>query len=106
MKFTKKEIAKILHKTPNISATAWEIVYFFNSMQFNPDEEYIGNIIEDLLNWRGDLNHSLEESKQYYENTIKWLNETHTPSKPLPKKILKQLEDQQKELNNIKIEDI
>jgi hypothetical protein len=102
----KKNIAKLLYNQPNVSATSWEIIYFFNSTYFNKNEEHEGNIIEDFLNWRGDLDHSLEEARQYYENNVKKLSKILSPSKPLPKKIIKQMEEEQKELEKLLKEEL
>lgn len=74
---TKKDIAKLLHTTSNVSATKWEIISFFNSSYFNPNEEHEGNIIEDFLNFNGNLERDLEESRQHYENCVKYFEEQY-----------------------------
>ena len=77
MKFTKKEIAFLLHNTPNVSATKWEIHHFLSSDSFNPNEEHEGNIIEDFLNFNGNLERTLEEARQHYENCVKYFEEQY-----------------------------
>lgn len=90
MKFTKKHIAKLLHTTPNVMATSGELVQFFRSKQYNPDEEHEGNFIEDFLSFRGDLDKDLLESKVYCERLINVFTSSLPPSK-IPAKVLKQL---------------
>jgi len=97
----KKDIAILLNQTPNISATSGEIIQFFYSKYFDINEEHEGNIIENFIEFRGDLDKSIEESRQYYEDSIKILSKQISPSKPLPKKVIKQLEEQQKELEKL-----
>jgi hypothetical protein len=97
----KKQIAKLLHSQSNISATSGELVQFFRSDFYNGEEDDEGNIIEDFLEWRGDNIQTIEEARQYYENSMKLLSKQLTPSKPLPKKVIKALEEQQKELDKL-----
>ena len=101
MKYTKKQISLLLHNKPNISATSGELVQFFNSNYYNPEEEDEGNVIESFIEFREDLDMSLEEARQYYEASMKLLSKQLTPSKPLPKKVIKALEEQQKELDKL-----
>lgn len=102
----KKDIAKLLHKTPNVSATLWEIVYFFHTTSVDLKTISEGDVIEEFLQWRGDLDRSLEENRQYYEDSIRYLRTKYTPSKPLPKKVIKEIEEYQKDLDNTKMEDL
>lgn len=51
MKYTKKYIAVLLHNQSNVNATSGELVQFFNSNYYNPEEEDEGNIIEDFFNF-------------------------------------------------------
>lgn len=106
MKYTKKYISKLLHTQPNISATSGELVQFFNSKYYNPEEDEEGNIIENFIEFRGDLDMSLEEARQYYENSMKLLSQQFTPSKALPKKVVKMLEEQQKEIDKLLKEEL
>lgn len=106
MKYTKKYIAILLHNQANVSATSGELVQFFNSKYYNTEEEDEGNIIESFIEFRGDLDMSLEEARQYYENSMKLLSKQLTPSKPLPKKVIKALEEQQKELDKLLKEEL
>ena len=64
MKFTKKEIAKLLNQTPNVSASLGEIMQFMLSPQYNKEEEHEGNIIEDFLVFRGILDKDLIDATQ------------------------------------------
>ncbi len=64
MKFTKVEIAKILSSTPNVSASKGELVQFFRSPQYKPDEEHDGNIIEDFMTFRGMLDADIIEGEK------------------------------------------
>lgn len=106
MKYTKKYIAVLLHNQSNVNATSGELVQFFHSHYYNPEEEDEGSIIESFIEFRGDLDMSLEEARQYYENSMKLLSKQLTPSKPLPKKVIKMLEEQQKELDKLLKEEL
>lgn len=64
MKFTKVKIAELLHTTPNVSASKGELVQFFRSPQYKPDEEHDGNIIEDFMTFRGMLDADIIESEK------------------------------------------
>ena len=64
MKYTKKQIAKLLNQTPNVSASLGEITQFFRSPQYNEEEQNEGNIIEDFLVFRGLLDKDIVEVGQ------------------------------------------
>jgi hypothetical protein len=62
MKFTRVDIAKLLTQTPGVSASTSEIIQFFRSPQYNPNEQEEGNIIEDFMVFRGMLDSDLIEA--------------------------------------------
>ena len=64
MKFIKVEIAKILSSTPNVSASKEELVQFFRSPQYKPDEEHDGNVIEDFMTFRKMLDADIIEGEK------------------------------------------
>jgi hypothetical protein len=62
MKNNKLKIAKLLSQTPNVSASTSEIIQFFRSPQYNPDEQEESNYIEDFMVFRGILDSDLIEA--------------------------------------------
>ncbi len=96
MKFTKKEIAKTLATTPNVMATAGELVQFFRSKQYNPEEEHEGNHVEDFLVFRGELDADIIDASDWVKfNVDRFPNPTELK---LPKKVIKQLDDEYQDL--------
>ena len=76
MKFTKAEIAKLLSSTPGVSASKGELLQFFKSPQYDKDEESDGNIIENFLVFRKQLDADLLEGGEYSEKLIEhWSKE-------------------------------
>jgi hypothetical protein len=51
----KIKIAKLLHNQPNVNASSIELMQFFRSPQYKPNEENEGNIIEDFLEFKNFL---------------------------------------------------
>lgn len=96
MSYSKSELSKILHKTANVTASLSECVQFFRSKYFNVEETEIGNIIEDFLEFRGDLDSDIASSGDYMKDMLEAWYDSFVPSK-IPKKVIKQLEESQRE---------
>ena len=97
MKFSKLEIAKLLATTPNVMANESELLQFFRSPQYHPDDENEGNHIEDFHCFRNELdNHLLEYKNWSIENTF--LKGRVFEKSKIPVKVQKQLEKERIEL--------
>lgn len=101
MKFTKLYIAKLLASQPNITASSGELLQFFRSSQYNPDEEVEGNYIESFLEFKGNLDKDIIESKEWTQEYLSNLDKFHEPSKSPPKKVLVEMEKQRQILEDM-----
>ena len=99
MKYTKLSIAKLLSSTPNVMASKGEIVQFFHSPQFKPDEEQEGSIIEDFLSFRGQLDKDLLDLNDFSLDKT-FLSGSEYKKLPIPKKVQIQLDKDREELEN------
>lgn len=95
----KLDIAKLLATTPNVMASKGDIVQFFHSNQFHPEEEIEGNHINDYLEFSKQLDADLLYLSDWS------LDKTHlsgsvTIANVIPKKVQKQLELEAKELED------
>jgi hypothetical protein len=93
MKIPKIEVARLLSSTSNIFASKGELLQFFRSPQYHPDEENESNHVQDFLEWRGIHDDIL--SSDTMGTFLK--GKLFTPSK-IPIKVQKQLEKERIEL--------
>jgi len=91
------EIAKLLATTPNVMASNGEIVQFFHSIQFVPDETNEGNILEDFMIFRGQLDKDLLDMNDFSLDKTFLANKEYTTLK-IPKKVQIQLDKDREEL--------
>lgn len=109
MKITKLDVAKLLSTTSNVFASQSELVQFFRSPQYHPEEEHIENNIDDFLTFRKQLDADLLELSTWSIEKSFLKGKTFTTSK-IPIKIQKQLEREKQELEdyikNTKLEDL
>lgn len=91
------DIARLLASTPNVMASNGEIVQFFHSLQFVPDEEDEGNIIEDYLSFSGQLDKDLLDLNDFSLDKTFLANKEYTTLK-IPKKVQVQLDKDREEL--------
>ncbi len=107
MKFTKLEIAKLLSSTPNVMAEKGEIIQFFHSLQFNPNEVEEGNIIEDYLSFSEQLDKDLLDLKDFSLDKTFLSGSAYTQLK-IPKKVQVQLDKEwevfQDQIKNLDLE--
>lgn len=94
MKFTKPEIAKFLSITSNVMASKGELLQFFRSPQFHPEDENEANHVMDFLTFRKQLDADLLDDN-WMEKFLK--GKTFVPSK-IPVKVQKRLEQEQRDL--------
>lgn len=100
-KLTRLHIAKLLASQPNVMASSGELLQFFRSPQYDPDEESEGNQVESFLEFRGDLDKDIIESKEWTQEYLSNLDKFHEPSKSPPKKVLVEMEKQRKILEDM-----
>ncbi len=93
----KLDIAKLLSSTPNVMADKGEIIQFFHSIQFKSDEENEGNIIEDFMSFRGQLDKDLLEMSDFSLDKTFLSGSAYTQLK-IPKKVQVQLDKDREEL--------
>lgn len=99
MKFTRLQIATLLATTPGVSASKSELLQFFRSPQYNPDEETESNHLDDFMVFRGVLDCDLVDCIDFSIDKT-FLKNTPYKTTPLPKKVIKQMEDYQKEIDD------
>ena len=98
--YSKKQIAILLATTPGIMAGNSELLQFFRSPQYDPEEEHEGNYLESFMEFRGYLDADLIDVKEFtIENTF-LKGQTQTYPK-IPKKIQQKLNIEEE--NNKKI---
>lgn len=91
------DIARLLASTPNVMADKWEIIQFFHSLQFKPDEENEGSILEDFMVFKGQLDKDLLYMNDFSLDKTFLSGSAYTTLK-IPKKVQDQLNKDMEEL--------